>query len=486
MPIISLGLFMLKNVSIFKNIKQFLFEEWGLDLLFIKNSDSHLEIKNPTVKILFESNMFRKNISKILDFKMQNLNSKNACVFNYRWEMTSLPFHAFPLFTKNKFEGFVLAIGCINEAVNFKKLEEVLNYLNSHKNLPPLQKLTLKEEEQIKKILSLLKIELELNAEASSIVKNANLENKIIGDSEISQNLKKTLNMIKSSNNLVLIDGTDHSGRSFIAKYIHNNSKRSHNNFITYHFQKKDSNSKDFFENNNEKSFKKYIDFAKNGTLFLKNIENASFKMQKEILELIKKNFILSNGNLSQGNNPNVRIIASINLSSKDCLMNKELLLQLKQIHIKTSSLKERKEDINSFIEYFVNKKASEEKTFSRKALDLLNQYHWPNNIKELKKEIDSILLLSKNISIIVEEHISKKIKNEQNLSYEKLTLKEAIQDLEKSTLIYWLKKTNGNKTKVAKALKISRTSVVGKVKEYKITKKEKEKENLIISKKTS
>ena len=107
--------------------------------------------------------------------------------------------------------------------------------------------------------------------------------------------------------------------------------------------------------------------------------------------------------------------------------------------------------------------------------MEELCNYHWPGNIRELQNEIERLLVLSdEDHTLITAENLSPKIRNAKKkvsfFKFQNLSLKEAIQNLEKKLLIEHLQKQRGNKTKAAKSLGISRTSILSKVREYNLT----------------
>ena len=115
----------------------------------------------------------------------------------------------------------------------------------------------------------------------------------------------------------------------------------------------------------------------------------------------------------------------------------------------------------------------------SSKAMMALYNYSWPGNIRELENEIKKLISLrSKDQQEWTEQDLSPHIKNASSMlsaAFQpgKQNLKEILRSIEKRILLECLRKNNWNKTKVAKILGTSRTSVVLKTKEYGILRKE-------------
>ena len=143
--------------------------------------------------------------------------------------------------------------------------------------------------------------------------------------------------------------------------------------------------------------------------------------------------------------------------------------------------LKSRKEDIPLLAEHFLKAKSTlKDKKFTPKAMRALYDYSWPGNIQELENEMEKILsVIPKNQNILTEQDLSPHIRDTSSSPLTKAfqpgkqNLKEALRSIEKQILLDCLKKHNWNKTKVAKVLGTSRTSIILKTKEYGIIKEE-------------
>ena len=173
-----------------------------------------------------------------------------------------------------------------------------------------------------------------------------------------------------------------------------------------------------------------------------------------------------------------VRILAATNKDLKKMVENGEfredLYYRLNVININLPPLREKIEDIPRLVENFLKISGSSfekgDKKISPTAMDVLTNYYWPGNIRQLENEIEKVCVLAGDETEITEEMLSSEIRDgaviptELNLNG---NLKEAVKSLEKRMILDGLKKCNWNKSKLSKELGISRASLIMKVTEY-------------------
>ena len=172
------------------------------------------------------------------------------------------------------------------------------------------------------------------------------------------------------------------------------------------------------------------------------------------------------------GNNSipmNARIIATTNAELSNLIQEKkfrsDLYFRLNRIRIHLPSLRERKEDIEPLINYFLsyykkfyNKKGVE---ISTEAFKCLKGYKWPGNVREMKNTIESAVLLSEDKKILVAKdfHIEK---NDDEMKFQ-------LNNIEKETILGVLIQYKFNRSLAAKSLRISRKTLYNKMKKYKL-----------------
>jgi transcriptional regulator with PAS, ATPase and Fis domain len=160
----------------------------------------------------------------------------------------------------------------------------------------------------------------------------------------------------------------------------------------------------------------------------------------------------------------------NLNYEIKQKNFREDLYFRLNVIPIKIEPLRKRKEDIEELLEYFLDfykqRMESSIKEISEEALDLMLNYEWYGNVRELKNTIERIMILSNNEKLLVEdlpEEVFIKRRNSQD---------NDLQDAEKKIILETLTKNDFNITHSSKELGITRTTLRNKMKKYKIENK--------------
>lgn len=304
----------------------------------------------------------------------------------------------------------------------------------------------------------------------------------IIGRSkEMKLVLEMTRKVAKTDATILLI-GESGTGKELVAKAIHHQSSRVDKPFLVINcgalpetlleselfgytkgsFTGATANKRGLFE---EANF---------GTLFLDEIGDTSFSTQVKLLRVLQEQEIRRIGS----NFPvkiNVRILAATNMKLEDLVnegkFREDLYYRLSVIHLLIPPLRERKEDIPALVDHFLqkysrelNKKVS---SVSPEVLNILMNYHWRGNVRELENCIERAVILSPDTVISPDDLslglLGHKEETETFKSTEGLTLKE----LEKRYIIEVLKQHDWNQAKVAKKLGIGRNTLWRKIKQY-------------------
>lgn len=337
--------------------------------------------------------------------------------------------------------------------------------------------------------------------ENKEAIKNYNKINKdyiitldnIIGESNAINNTKKEAFIASKSTSTVLITGESGTGKELFARAIHNHSDRSENPFIALNCAAIPDNlleSELFgYEEGAFTGAKKggklgKFELAHKGTMFLDEIGDMSLHLQAKLLRVLQEkelNKIGSKSNILI----DVRIIAATNKNLEKMVTNgtfrEDLYYRLNVIPIKLPSLRERKEDIPLLAKFMMkeySRKLNKDVVdIDRSVINLMVDYKWPGNIRELQNIIEYSVNMS-SLSVITLDIIPNKIKNiEYNIEYN-IEDKENIQtldELEKREIIkalYKYKEYKKDKDLVAKALGISRATLYRKLEKYNIVSK--------------
>ncbi|MEO8446863.1 MAG: sigma 54-interacting transcriptional regulator, partial [bacterium] len=214
------------------------------------------------------------------------------------------------------------------------------------------------------------------------------------------------------------------------------------------------------------------FELANEGTIFLDEITNLSDSNQIKLLRVIQERKVTRLGAKSPVK-LNIRIISATNIRLSDAVNNKnfrqDLYYRLNEFHIDLPPLRERKEDIKLFVEYFI-KDANNElnknvREVDEKILDQLVNHSWPGNVRELRNVMRRAVLMAKNdkiVSITIPDDISTHIPKHDDLN---LSMNNYTKSIEKDLILKAMEDANGNKSKAAKLLNINERTFYRKLK---------------------
>ncbi len=308
----------------------------------------------------------------------------------------------------------------------------------------------------------------------------------IIGISESMQDIYKTIEEIAETEVNVLITGETGTGKELIARTIHKLSKRNSRAFITVDCG---SLSEPLLQSelfgHRKGSFTGAVkdkegicEVANGGTLFLDEVGDAPASIQSGLLRVTDRGEIRRIGE-TELREVDIRIISATNkdLEQEVAIKNfrKDFFYRLNQAEINIPPLRERKEDIslmlNHYLKIFADKKEKEVRNFERDAIEILENYPFPGNVRELKNIVELALIKTKGKNISKDDLLDKIIRESliNSKNYEKESLKVVLNSFEKSLLIDSLKRNDWNITKTAEDLDISRRSLQLKIKKLDI-----------------
>ncbi|GAA0728595.1 sigma-54-dependent Fis family transcriptional regulator [Clostridium malenominatum] len=306
-----------------------------------------------------------------------------------------------------------------------------------------------------------------------------------------SDKMKEVIHFAKKvslTNSSILITGATGTGKELVAQSIHSFSHRRHKPFIDVNCSAIPSNLFESMFFGTEKgaftgSIAKqgFFEMAEGGTLFLDEINSISMDMQAKLLRVLQeKRFQRVGGN--KYIKCDVRIITASNEEISELMekqqFRKDFYYRISTIKIDIPRLEERKDDILLLTQHFLNKlyKQYGEKPISinKETLDVLITYDWPGNIRELENTIEyAFNKIGSNKEIIDIEDLPdyiRPIKSEVN--YPKInneTLEERIRRMEKEIIKEALRLHEGNITKSARELGMSRQNLQHKIKKLEI-----------------
>ncbi|MBM4278246.1 MAG: sigma-54-dependent Fis family transcriptional regulator [Deltaproteobacteria bacterium] len=303
----------------------------------------------------------------------------------------------------------------------------------------------------------------------------------IIGRSEKMVKIFELIRHIALYDSSVLIIGESGTGKELIANAIHYNSPRTAMPFIKVSCA---SLSEGIIESElfgHEKgaftgaiaSRKGRFEMAHQGTLFLDEVEDIPLSTQIKLLRVLQEGeFERVGGNKTL--KVNIRIIAASNRDLQEAVkvstFREDLYYRLNVVNIKLPPLRERKEDIPFLIQFltekFNKKYKMKVKGVSQRAMNLLMDYSWSGNVRELENTIESSLVIN-TPEVLDLQHLPQEIrdfKEEQEVISFKIGT--PFEDMEREMLLQTLKATKGNKQKAAKLLGINVRTIHRKMEE--------------------
>ncbi|MBC2703218.1 sigma-54 dependent transcriptional regulator [Desulfobacula sp.] len=324
----------------------------------------------------------------------------------------------------------------------------------------------------------------------------------IIGQSKLMQDVYKSIGRVSQTDATVLILGESGTGKELVARAIYQHGIRSDKAFLIINCVAIPENlleselfgyEKGAFTGASQRHIGK-IEQANGGTVFLDEIGDMPLNIQGKILRLLQEKSIERLGG-EETIPVDVRIIAATNKKLEQAIKNKkfreDLYFRLKVVAIELPPLRDRREDINSLISYYMGKFSNELKvdnpSIQKEALTRLNRYDWPGNIRELSNLIQKVLIFNRGAPIStadLEQVINKK---EKNKSSEEIELKDIegwvrqllsnpsenyrfddfIDIVSSIVVAEALKITNGNRSQAAKLLSVSRPTLHAKIDKY-------------------
>ena len=296
----------------------------------------------------------------------------------------------------------------------------------------------------------------------------------ISGSSKVIRDLKEEIVKVATVKQTVLITGESGCGKELIAHSIHNCSDRHERMFVRV-------NCAAIPENLFESEFFGYVggsfsgaskagkvgkfELANNGTLFLDEIGEMPLFMQSKLLRTLQEKEITRVGG-NQTIPVDVRIIAATNRDLekmiKEGKFREDLYYRINILNIKAPALREHPSDIPEIVESILEELYQEngvQKKVSKEVYNVFKQYSWPGNVREMNNILSKMYYMSNGKEIGVQEiprhirygdHINSMSANEDSMD-------KTIEELEKQMVLQCLKKTQGNLSKTAALLKISR-----------------------------
>ena len=332
-------------------------------------------------------------------------------------------------------------------------------------------------DELLKKIEEAIK-SLSPSAQAAKPAGNVAVENEYMeGKSELARQMYNYVALVAPTPMAVLINGASGTGKEYVAKRIHMQSKRSDKPFVAIDCGSipKELAASEFF-GHVKGSFTGAINDkvgafveANGGTLFLDEVGNLSYDVQVQLLRALQERRIRPVGSATEIE-VDVRLVCATNENLLDAIargsFREDLYHRINEFTLRMPSLQERRDDIMLFANFFLdraNRELGRELVgFDADATILLQGYSWPGNLRQLKNIVNRATLLAQGCFITAAD-LDLPVMANENSNVQPLFDK----DDEKKRILDALKHTGNNKSKAAALLGIDRKTLYNKLKLY-------------------
>ncbi len=299
----------------------------------------------------------------------------------------------------------------------------------------------------------------------------------IIGSSQHTEEIKKSIEVVAPTNTTVMIRGESGTGKELVARAIHAHSDRRYFPMVTVNCGAlSDSLLESELFGHEKGAFtgalyrrKGKLEIANGGTLFLDEVGTIGPKTQVDLLRAIEsKEFTRLGGNETIRSDFRIICATNTNLEEavKEMKFREDLYYRLQVYVIQLKPLRERPEDIPELVNYFIRRYSQKMnkpiKGIDREALDMLMAYSWPGNIRELENAVEAAMVVTKGPSL--QRNNFKLNHSDQPLVFNSdLSLAE----VEKNHILNVLQAHNWNISTAAKLLGIDRVTIYKKLRKY-------------------
>ncbi|RXK62701.1 sigma-54-dependent Fis family transcriptional regulator [Lacibacter luteus] len=323
-----------------------------------------------------------------------------------------------------------------------------------------------------------------LKTNTSAVIRSADsiIGTQLLGESEAMNDIFLKIEKIAPTDANVLILGENGTGKDLIAQAIQQKSLRNNKPFIKVDagalteslFESElFGHKKGAFTDAREDRIGRF-EAANGGTIFLDEIGNINLQQQAKLLSVLQNRQVIKLGS----NEPvpiDIRLICATNLPlaelANEARFRKDLIYRINTVEITVPPLRNRKEDIQLLAQHYANLYADKyikpKMELDKKAVEKLTTYHFPGNVRELQYSIERAVIMADGESLQADDIIFSPIETARQQEDEQHDLK--LSSVEKNTILRVIEKHNGNITKAAKELGLTRTALYRRLTKYDI-----------------
>jgi two-component system response regulator HupR/HoxA len=321
----------------------------------------------------------------------------------------------------------------------------------------------------------------------------------IVGRSPAMQALFRIIEKVAPTQATVLIQGENGTGKELVARAIHQGSARASAPFVAANCSAFNDNllESELFGHRRGAftgaSFDKrgLFEEADGGTFLLDEVGDLTPALQVKLLRVLQEGTFMPVGG-TQTKKVDVRILAATNRDLatlvKQGRFREDLYYRLHVVALRTPPLRERGEDLPRLIEHFIQRlgeRNGRTKTLDPLTFEKLKAHRWPGNVRELQNEMERIWVLSGDERTIGPEHLSRTLSavapresilpleppppepGEPHVEPVDEPLQTALERVERQIIERALSKVNGNRTRAAQALGVSRRNLIRKLQQF-------------------
>ena len=319
------------------------------------------------------------------------------------------------------------------------------------------------------------------NQELTSRIQADSGLQKLLGRSTAMEHVFSMIRQVAPSKTTVLIEGESGTGKELVAQAIHSLSGRPENKFVAVNCaalspQLLESelfgHEKGSFTGAAQRRIGRF-EQADGGTIFLDEIGNLSYEVQIQLLRALQERKIRPVGS-TQEISVDIRLVSATNENLEQGIetgtFREDLYHRINEFTLRMPDLKERKEDILLFANFFLDQANKELDKhligFDAKASQALLNYHWPGNLRQMKNIVKRATLLAQSSFITLLE-LGTELLETPASSNTSIALRN--EETEKEHILEALRQTGNNKSKAAQLLNIDRKTLYNKLKLYNI-----------------
>ncbi len=312
--------------------------------------------------------------------------------------------------------------------------------------------------------------------------KESGISSNLIGESEAMQDVFYKIKKVAPTDANILILGENGTGKDLIAKALHESSLRAKKSFVKVDVGALTDNlfeselfghKKGAFTDAREDREGRF-EAAQEGTVFLDEIGNISLQQQAKLLSVLQNRQVIRLGS----NTPipiDIRLICATNLPIQELAnenrFRKDLIYRINTVEIIVPPLRKRGSDIillaNHFLQKYADKYLKSTLQLNKRALDKLQNYSYPGNVRELQYTIERAIIMAEDAEIDAADLVFSALENPVQVS--EYNDNSNLGSLEKNTILKVIEKHQGNITKAAKELGITRTALYRRLSKYDI-----------------